>query len=216
MKFLLTSSGITNKAVGRAVLDLSGLKPEEIRLAFVPTAANVEAGDKGWLIDDLIHFKQEGYASIDIVDIAAVPKDVWLPRLEAANVLCFGGGNEQYLAKTIKESGLAEMLPALLESRLYIGISAGSMVTGNFLSKDTLKIVYPNDEFSDLYPPLSFNNLIFFPHLNSEYFPEVRKEILEPIKDKFTSPVYALDDNMALKITDGKIEVAGEGEYISL
>lgn len=215
MKFLLTSSGITNKSIAKAVLDLTGLKPDQIRLAFILTASNLESGDKGWLIDDLVHFKEQGYDSIDIVDIASIPKDAWLSRLESANVFCFGGGNEQYLAKIMKDSGLAEILPELLKDRLYIGISAGSMVTGKFLSADLLQIVYPEDDFNDkLEAPLGFVDFNFLPHLNSEHFPQVRENILNSIKDKFSSPVYALDDQSALKVADGKVEVVTEGNYL--
>ncbi|MCG2808784.1 MAG: hypothetical protein L6275_00345 [Candidatus Portnoybacteria bacterium] len=60
MKLLLTSAGITNKSIAQAVLDLTNLPAEKIKLAFIPTAANVEEGDKDWLIDDLIHFKEQG------------------------------------------------------------------------------------------------------------------------------------------------------------
>lgn len=57
MKLLLTSAGITNKSIAKAVLDLTGLPAKEIKLVFIPTAANVEEGDKEWLIDDLVHFQ---------------------------------------------------------------------------------------------------------------------------------------------------------------
>lgn len=216
MKLLLTSAGITNKSIAKAVLDLTGLPAKKINLVFIPTAANVEEDDKGWLIDDLVHFQQQGYKSIDIVDIAAIPRDIWQPRLEAANLFCFGGGNEQYLARILRESGLRDLLPELLKTRVYMGISAGSMLAGQFLSKELLKIVYPEDNFEGkLESALDFVNCNFIPHLNSPYFPQSRKEILQSLKN-LTSPLYALDDQSALKIVDGKIEIITEGEYFEM
>ena len=151
--------------------------------------------------------------SIDIVDIAAIPRDIWQPRLEVANIFCFGGGNEQYLARILRESGLRDLLPELLEARVYMGISAGSMVAGQFFSRELLKIVYPEDEIeSELEPALDFVNCNFIPHLNSPHFPQVRKEVLQSLKN-FTSPLYALDDQSALKIVDGEVEVITEGDY---
>jgi len=213
MKLLLTSAGIQNKSIAKAILDLTGLPAAKINLAFIPTAANVEENDKGWLIDDLVNFQKQRYKSIDIVDIAAIPRDIWQPRLEKANLFCFGGGNEQYLARIMRESGLSDLLPELLKTRVYMGISAGSMVAGRSPSKKSLEIVYPEDEIGiELESALNFINCNIFPHFNSSSFPQIRKEILESLKD-VTAPIYALDDQSALKVIDGKIEVITEGEY---
>lgn len=216
MKLLLTSAGIQNQSIAKALLELVGKSAEEINFVYVPTAANVEEGDKGWLIDNLMIFKDQGYASVDIVDISAVPKSVWLPRLEVADVICFGGGNENYLARVMKESGLREVLPELLKTRVYMGISAGSMVAGKFPPREVLELIYPQDTIEgELEQALGYVNLHFKPHLNSEYFTEVRKEKLESLKG-IISPVYALDDQSALKIVDGNIEVVSEGEFLKI
>ena len=216
MKLLLTSAGIQNKSIAQAILDLVGLPAEEIKLVFIPTAANVEKGEKLWLINDLLHFKEQNYGLLDIVDVAAVPKDIWLPRLEEANLICFGGGNEQFLADVIQKIGLKDILLELLKTRVYMGISAGSMVAGQFLSPELLKIVYPEDNFMrELHPAMGLVDCNFVPHLNSPWFPGVRKETLESLEN-LTTPLYALDDDSALKIVDGEIEVVGEGKYIKM
>lgn len=212
MKLLLTSAGIRNKSIAQAVLDLVDVPANKIKLVFVPTAANVEEGDKGWLIDDLRHFQEQKYESIDIVDIAAVPEKVWKPRIEEANLICFGGGNEQYLARIIHESGLKEILPDLLKTRVYMGISAGSMVAGAFLPKNLLEIVYPENQFDgELETSLDYVNCNFIPHLNSEHFPQTRKEVLKSLEG-LEAPLYVLDDQSALKVVDGQIEIISEGE----
>ncbi len=216
MKLLLTSAGIQNQSIAKAVLDLTGLPASKINLVFIPTAANVVEGDKGWLIDDLTHFKQQGYKFIDIVDIAAIPRNIWQPRLEAANLFCFGGGNEQYLARILRESGLRDLLPGLLKTRVYMGVSAGSMVAGQFISRESLQIIYPEEKFEgELEPTLNFVNCNIIPHLNSPCFPQRKKEILKSLKNR-NVPLYALDDQSALKIIDEKIEVVTEGEYLKM
>lgn len=216
MKLLLTSAGITNKSIAKALIDLIGKPASEISVLFIPTAANTVEGDKGWLIDNLDDFKKQEYKSIDILDIAGVPEKVWRPRMETADLICFGGGNEQYLAKVMRESGVDKVLPEFLKTRVYMGISAGSMVVGQFLSHDLMKVVYPEEVFEELSQPLAYVGCLFIPHLNSDYFTQVRKEVLEKLKVDFTSPLYACDDNSALKIVDGKIEVISEGEYVVL
>ncbi len=215
MKFLLTSAGIKNKSLVKALTDLVGKPANEISVIFIPTAANTVEGDKDWLIDNLNDLKRE-YKSVDILDIAGVPQKIWQPRMESSDLICFGGGNEQYLAKVMRESGVDKVLPELLKTRVYMGISAGSMVVGQFLSYDLIKIVYPEEVFEELAKPLAYVDCLFIPHLNSEYFTQVRKEILEKHKADLNFPVYACDDNSGLKIVDGKIEVVSEGEYLVL
>lgn len=46
MKFLLTSAGVVNASIEKALLELVGKPANEITVAFVPTAAAMVAGDK--------------------------------------------------------------------------------------------------------------------------------------------------------------------------
>ena len=87
MKLLLTSGGITNKSIAEALWELVGKKPEDTSLVFVPTASNVEVGDKGWLIEDLKNLQKQNFRSIDIADISALPKEVWLPKFQKVYIL---------------------------------------------------------------------------------------------------------------------------------
>jgi len=127
MKLLLTSSGITNPSIAKALFDLVGKKPQDTSIVFIPTASNIEAGDKGWLIDDLINLKKQNFKSIDIADISAVEEKVWRPRFEAADVMFFEGGETYYLMEWINRSGLISLLPEYLKNKVYVGVSAGSM-----------------------------------------------------------------------------------------
>ena len=104
---------------------LVGKKPEATTLAFVPTAANVELGDKGWLIDDLVNLKKLNFKAIDIVDISALDRTLWLSKMEQADVLYFSGGKRYHLMQWMTRSGLTEVLPDLLKDRVYVGMSAG-------------------------------------------------------------------------------------------
>ena len=88
----------------------------------------MEEGEKSWLIEDLSNLKKQRYGFIDIVDISALPQDVWIPRLKKANAIFVGGGNTYYLMSWLEKSGLDKILPKLLKTRVYVGISAGSIV----------------------------------------------------------------------------------------
>ena len=114
MKLLLTSGGITNKLMENEILALTKKPASKLHVAFVPTAANPEDGDKRWLIKDLQALVNMGIGTIDVVDISALPRDIWQKRLKKADVLEFGGGNTFHLLYWIKKSGLDEILKNLL------------------------------------------------------------------------------------------------------
>lgn len=218
MKFLLTSAGITNTTLEKALIDLLGKPLKEIKVAFVPTAANYFAEDKAWLIEDMNYFRERQFSFVDIVDLAALTKEQWLPRLEAVDLICVGGGSEQYLAQMMQTSGCAVALPRLLESRVYMGISAGAMYISQFLEREALNIVYPEESFKgELFPSLGLVDCHILPHLNSSYFSRMREDVIRNTTGKNLSyPLYALDDSSALKVVDGEIEVITEGEYLKI
>lgn len=216
MKFLLTSAGVVNASIEKTLLELAEKPASEIAVAFVPTAASMVAGDKGWLIENLSDFKDRGFKSIDIIDISAVPKENWLKRFGRADVLCFGGGDEQYLVKVMRESGVAEALPELFRTRVYLGISAGSMVVGRLFSQDLMRELIPEEVFEGNDTGLGLLDLSILPHLNSDYFAHLRPELIQSLASKFPTTVYALDDTSALKIIDDQIEVVTEGEFLKI
>lgn len=216
MKFLLTSAGITNASIEKALFELLGKSAAETRVAFVPTAATLIADDKSWLVQNCNDFLKLGLQSFDIVDISAVPKENWLKRFETADILCFGGGDEQYLAKVMHESGVAQVLLELLKTRVYVGISAGSMVVGRLLASHLTKQLWPEESFVGEEAGLGLLNISILPHLNSDYFAHLRKPLIESLADQFPQTVYALDDTSALKVTDNQIEVVSEGQFLEL
>ncbi len=216
MKLLLTSNGLSNQSIANALFELVGKPASETSIIFIPTAMNVGDGDKSWFIRDLDNIKKQGCKFIDIVDISALPKKVWQPRIEKGDVLFFSGGNTTHLMYWLNQSGLAKMLPELLKTRVYTGISAGSMVTNPtlaFSSKD--KKLYYEEMFDyKTEEGLHFVDIYTRPHLNSvKHFPMAKKEYIQEMAKDVNKPVYALDDQSALKIIDGDIEVISEGEY---
>lgn len=213
MKLLLTSAGLANESISKALDDLLGKSSKGIKLAFIPTAANVEPGDKSWMIDDLNNFRRAGF-EVDIVDISAVSKDVWLPRLKEVEVLFFGGGNTFHLMHWVKQSGLQEELPELLKTRVYAGISAGSCIAGPTIYNSVQNLFGEKYEL-EIKEGLKLVDFQFIPHLNSPYFDKIREENLQEASKDLKEPVYALDDNSALKIVDDKVVVVSEGKYLT-
>jgi dipeptidase E len=211
MKMLLTSAGINNSSIANTLKKWV----KDIRIAFIPTASNVEDGDKDWLIDDYNDCRKLG--SIDIVDISALDKKIWLPRLQKASVIVVGGGNTEHLMKCIVSSGLREELPRLLKDRVYVGISAGSIVMSKTLNASS-EFLY-GDENKRAPTGLGYIDFNVRPHLNSEHFPRVKDSILKKVVKKLDGDTYALDNSSAVvvdtnKTGKNKISVVSEGKWI--
>lgn len=174
--------------------------------------------DKLWLIDDLYNCKKQGFAKIDIVDISAIEKDLWLPRLEEADVLLFGGGNTFHLMYWLEKSGLSKLLLKLLKTRIYAGISAGSVVASHSIKlSDAKKLYYPDSKsYDDHENGLGLVSFHIRPHFNNKSFPLVNKNYLSKIAKDLKEPIYAIDDESDVKINGDKIEIIGEGKYLVL
>lgn len=208
MKLLLTSGGLRNLTLINALLELADKPANELKVAFIPTALNVEPGDKGWAIDQMLRLRDMGVAQIDIVDISATDKEVWLPRLEESNVIFVNGGNTTHLMSCFTKFGLVDELPRLLQDRVYVGVSAGSYVA-------TPDIRFNTDNTNKVLDGLKLVNFGLQVHLFSPKFPVAKSE--EAVKERVKGcpyTVYALDDQMAVKVIGDEMEIIGEGKYL--
>jgi dipeptidase E len=215
VKLLLTSGGLSNKSISNALRELVGKDIKNTSVAFIPTASNVEDGDKQYLIDDLDGLNKRNYKSVDVVDISALKKDIWKPRLENADILFFEGGNSFHLMRWINKSGFIDLLPGLLKTKIYVGVSAGSMVACPDLALELSKIVYNDEESKEEKNMKGIGMVDFYilPHLNSKSFPNVKFDTIEKASKTTKRKIYALDDQMAIKVVGDKINLVGNGKY---
>lgn len=228
MKLLLTSAGLTNETLKQALRDMLDRPTIESNMVVIPTAHNPEPGDKTWVLqEDLAIPFSLGWKSFGIVDLAAVASldhDFWWSQLEAADAILIGGGNTLYLSYWMQKTGLFDALPAWLESKVYVGISAGSQIVGSDLYA-TSELMEQSGTFEDVdyddFGPvgqsssktLKLTNFTFRPHLNSPNAPKIRVPYLEALAKTLKTPMYALDDDCAIQIIDDKTEVVGTGEW---
>lgn len=213
MKVLLTSSGLSNGSIKRAMLELAGKPAEELHTVFMPTAANPEMGSKWWLVDHLQQFKDVNPRGFDVVDIEALSQEEqWRPRLEPADIVVFGGGDMWHLVQYLERSGLMDALPQLMKDKVYVGISAGAIITGP---------QWPEDVYRELYqqsPPQTLQFVEFYvrPHYQSEHFNFSPLKVLEASAPKLGAPLYVLDDDSAVLVEGERTEVVSEGEWRKL
>lgn len=215
MKLLLTSAGFTNNSIINALQQLAQKPFDELKVVFIPTAANVEEDSKDWLIDDMYRANCLNFKVVDIVDFTALPKSIWQKRLQSADIIIIGGGNTYYLAYAIKKYGLDEELKELIKTKVYVGISAGSMVLGNSVALSDSKKVIDNNILLYKEKGLGITDFLIKPHFNSPYFPDAnsidiakKKQILQ-IKES----VYLIDDMSAVLINGSKLAIISEGNW---
>ena len=108
----------------------------------------------------------------------------------------------------MKQSGLANLLPSLLQKTVYVGLSAGSMIMSSFGTTYGKHMLPAESDKS-----LGMVNFALHPHLDHEWFPENSLASLEKLAATIPIPSYAIDDQTAIKVSDGRIEVISEGQW---
>ncbi|WP_282944489.1 Type 1 glutamine amidotransferase-like domain-containing protein [Cellulomonas endometrii] len=211
MKLLLTSSGLADQLSCDALAALSGRPLVDQRVAVVPTAANVVEGDKGWLLANYVDVQRAGFAALDIVDVSALEPAVWRPRLWSADVLVVTGGDTTHLLRWLRRSGLADDLPALLRDRVYVGISAGSMVTGPHVRLSQSIQVEPDDSRG-----LGLVDFLIVPHLDSPWFPAPADGAVRAAVAGLAQRTFALADGAAVVVSGADVRVVGTGRHLDL
>lgn len=205
MKLLLTSSGLSKRVIGEALQDMFEKSPSEVKVGFIPTAANVEPYSKDWVISQFDQLQRYGFYQIDIVDIAADGVD-WRTRLDACDMLWLSGGNTFYLLDQVRKTGFDEWLRQNIDNKVYVGGSASTI-----LVTPTIKIADGVDENTVGLTDLTGLNLIDFEinvHCDAAGL-EATGEYAKQTENK----VYALDDLSAIKIVDGSVEVISGGSW---
>jgi dipeptidase E len=225
MKFLLTSGGISNTSIHDALLELLGKPIGESSALYIPTALYAHTNGPA-MVARLIRGETNssmckvGWKSLGVLELTALPsidEERWLPLVQETDALLVEGGDPLYLCYWMRRSGLADLLPKLPREMVYVGLSAGSMV------------VTPN--FGEAYdgwfcrePPasnlpkgsdraLGLVDFSVFPHLDYPTFPENSLANAERWAAKGPVPAYAIDDQTAIKVIDGVIEVVSEGHW---
>ena len=225
MKFLLTSGGISNTSIRNALVDLLGKPIAESSALCIPTGTYALPGGAAhaWrLISGVAATPlcEVGWKSLGVLELTALPsiaREQWVPLVQEADALLVGGGDVLYLCYWMRQSGLADLLPQLARETVYVGVSAGSMVvTPNF--GETYDGWFCREPPASNLPTgddgaLGLVDFSVFPHLDHEKFPENSLANAERWAAKGPVPTYAIDDQTAIKVIDGTVEVVSEGHW---
>ena len=214
MKLLLTSGGVTNASILNALVDLLGKPIAESHALCIPTAQWGHplcgpASVRRFVVDDTpATMCNLGWKSVGVLELTALPSigaARWAPWVRAADVLLADGGDATYLCHWMRQSGLADLLPSLPET-VWVGVSAGSMVLTPRIGASFVEWPSAPDDRT-----LGVVNFSIFPHL--DVFPTNTMAAAERWAADLAIPAYVLDDQSALKVVDGAVEVISEGRW---
>jgi dipeptidase E len=219
MNLLLTSAGIKNATIHDALVGLLGKPITEASALCIPTAMYghpwVGPGEKAWQFisgqEPMCPMCELGWKSLGVLELTALPsidEERWVPLVRETDVLLVAGGDAMYLCHWMRESGLADLLPSLRET-VWVGLSGGSMAM-------TPRI---GEAFVGWEPPgggdtaLGIVDFSIFPHVDHEALPDNSLANAGKWAAGISGPAYAIDDETAIKVTDGAVDVVSEGRW---
>jgi len=236
MKLLLTSSGISNPSIQDALVGLLGKPIAESSALFVPTAIYPFPGGAGNAFraisgNAMSPLCDLGWKSLGVLELTALPsidEEVWAAAVREADALLVWGGDPVYLSYWLKHSGLAGLFPSLPET-VYVGVSAGSIAmagpfgetysaqprcSGERLSSEDIVFTRPEGEMTRTLVMAEGAGLVDFaiiPHVEYDDHHDVANAAKWAAR--LPVPTYAIDDETAIKVTDGTVEVVSEGHW---
>jgi dipeptidase E len=215
VKLLLTSGGVTNPSINKALVELLGKPIADSSALCIPTAQwghpmcgpvsvrGFVSGSPPWGGMTALPWK-----SLGVLELSALPTigaERWVPWVRDADALLVDGGDAAYLCHWMRESGLTDLLPSLPET-VWVGVSAGSMVLTPRIGADFVK--WPSAPSDDTLGIVDFS---IFPHLDG--FPENTLADAERWAADIGGPAYAIDDQTAITVIDGAVGVVSEGRW---
>jgi dipeptidase E len=239
MRLLLTSSGISNTSIHDALEDLLGKPIAESSALVIPTAIYPFLGGAAGAYRFISGSAASpmcglGWKSLGVLELTALPsidETVWIPTVQEADALLVWGGDPLYLSHWMRQSGLADLLPSLRREMVYVGVSAGSMAasatfgetyvdppkgSSNALTSDDIVFATPQGDISRIFVTAQGVALVDFaliPHLDHEHHPDASLANAEKWAARLPVPTYAIDDQTAIKVVDGAVEVISEGHW---
>ena len=222
MKLLLTSGGVTNDSIRDALVEMLGKPIADSSALCIPTAMyghpNVGPGERVWQFTSGQEPRNPmvdlGWRSMGVLELTALPsldEERWVPLVRETDVLLAAGGDVLYLCHWMRESGLTDLIPSL-DDTVWVGLSAGSMVMTPEVGEDFIQWRPPSGDETTL----GLVDFSICPHLAPDGMPGNSMAEAEQWAAGISGPAYAMDDQTAIAVVDGTVEVVSEGLWRQL
>ena len=217
-RLLLTSAGVRNATIRNALTNLLGRPIEECTALCIPTAMYghpyAGPGENVWKFvagrsdQPMIEL---GWKSVGLIELTALPsidKERWVSLVRNADVLLVSGGDALFLSHWMRESGLNDLLTELKDT-VWVGMSGGSMVMSPRIGKEFVGWKQPSGDDR----ALGLVDFAIFPHLDNESLPDNTMAAARKWAAGLDCVAYAIDDETAICVVDGVVDVVSEGHW---
>ncbi len=209
---LLTSNGMDMKD---EIIKLLQKPTYDVTVAFIDTASK-PIENRTYVHRDLVAMQDLGF-NVEVMDIDEKTEGQVMDLLKFKDIIFVEGGNTHYLLNSMRRCNFEKVIKKLLkEGKVYIGVSAGSIVAG--------KTIQPANWFGtgDHPDPIGLKslrglNLVPF-DIRPHYIPEKAEIILKKIPNprQRAKRLKILSDGQALLVQGKEVFFLGQGEEISV
>jgi dipeptidase E len=237
MKLLLTSSGITNRTIETALVDLLGKPIAEAKALVVPIGVYPFTGGPWYAWYPIggpkaANLTQLGWKALGLLEPSVLPsidRANWLPAIEEADAILVWGGDPLFISYWMEKSGLTDLLPALPGNRVYVGVSAGAIATARLFAETysspraaagepltSEDIILPDGDIRTTLVTakgMGLTDFAIIPHFRNPNHRDASPANAEAWAARLPVPVYAIDEDSAIKVDNGRVEVVSEGQW---
>lgn len=203
MKLFLASDASNPNTIESLDNYVNGLRDKNV--IYIPTAKNGQNPFGSWRDSDTWKMLKKN-VNAKALQLEEYYNGLPLQIFKDTDVIWMSGGASGYLMYWIIKTGFDLLLPKILESSIYVGSSAGSMITGPNL--DVSDWYIGEDERGAKYiPSLRLVDFDIYPHYNEKDYDQI-KSLYKGKK------LYLLKDGENIIVDDDKIIVDGEERII--
>lgn len=230
MKLLLTSNGVTNPTIERKLVELLGKPISEAKALFVAIGMYPYPGGPYYAttaITGKMHaLGWKAFGNLELAVLPSIDPEVWRPTVTEADAIVVWGGDPVFIAHWLRTSGVVD---AFGPNAVYVGTSAGSIAACTTIGeayseprrahgdvKSTETIVLPEGNVTRtlvIGPGMGWVDFSIIPHFGAERHTDASPTNAAAWAAKIPARTYAIDDQTALAVVDGKVEVVTEGRW---
>ena len=219
MKLVLCSSGFFTPEIVAKTVELVGKPQSEISVAVINEAYVPTFRSHSWVAKELSRIDQHFGGRFELVNLLALDGETIKERLQQHDIIYVLGGPTDYEMYTLQKSGFTNMLPELLEAKVYVGSSAGSMILGKRIPTEVHTQIFGREtdkvETYGVTKYLGIVDMAIKPHMGSPKFPNCTPENLKRLAPQIDGPIYGIADDTAIIIDGDQVSIVGDN-YIRI
>ncbi len=209
---LLTSGGMPQ--MKDEIIKLLQKPAYDVTVAFITTAYKYKLEeDPNYVNIDLQIMEDELGFNVEKIDIEGKKELELMKLLELKDIIFVAGGNTFYLLKAMRDCHFEKVLRKLLkQGKVYIGVSAGSIVAGRTIKTAEWKNADKNFIHLKNLKGLNLVPFDIFVHYQPEHVEMIKQKIKNP--KKRANKLRILTDDQAILVQGKEVDLIGDGEAI--